>query len=144
MDKKAIKIVYNGYSIDIVLNTRITYLCSDSATGKTMLFSLLKDYALIEELPGLILFSCHSGTSYKELADVLKEAEDKIIFIDNADHALVKSEVYDAIDSDLCDEDSNNYYVLIGRDTRLANLVTSLAKPVISGDNVSIRYLFGG
>ena len=71
------------------------------------------------------MFSCHSGTSYKELADVLKEAEDKIIFIDNADHALMKSEVYDAIDSDLCDGDSNNYYVLIGRDTRLANLVTS-------------------
>lgn len=140
---KSIKITHSVYTVDISLNSRITYLCSDSGTGKTMLFELLNSYNIIKGIPELVLISCNSKIGVDEVANLLVACKDKIIFIDNADHVIRNNKVCSIIENDLSNKSSGNYYIISGRDTRLTFLVSDLAKPVITEDRAYIRYLFG-
>lgn len=140
---KRIQFTLGTYRIDIQLNTRITTIWGYTATGKTLIYNLIRDYKMITGAKGFVLLKADNEDDVEPVSVIgkLKNANDSVVVIDNADHILRSEEVYEFI---LEDYSRGNYYILLGRDTRLVHKVSDIAMPSIKGNDISIKYLSGG
>ena len=105
--------IHTSYIINFTFTNNITILTGNSATGKTASFSFIKECMAVN--PTLL---CLNYLDYqKELKALIKQAERKLIVIDNMD-ILLDDETRKYISLD-----ESNQYLLIGRNPR--NLFTT-------------------
>ncbi|MCC2865949.1 ATP-binding protein [Anaerovorax odorimutans] len=96
---------HTSFLVDFEFTNNITILTGDSGTGKSAVFSFMQE-DMIEE-PRLLCMNYLDIN--KDIASMIKEAEGKLIVIDNADLLL---------DNDLRKYiafDEKNQYLIIGR-----------------------------
>lgn len=137
---KQLKFSYMNYwNVDIKLRDRITELSGDTATGKTLIYSIIEDYVKennIKDIKCLDKDFC-SKLGVNAVLDILKTYKDSVVVIDQANAVLRNDGIEDYISYDF---DSNNHYLLIGRSLPTTSRYTEMAKPDINGRNVSIKY----
>lgn len=105
--------IHTSYIINFTFTNNITILTGDSATGKTASFSFIKECMAVN--PTIL---CLNYLDYqKDLKALIKQAEGKLIVIDNMD-ILLDDETRKYISLD-----ESNQYLLIGRNPR--NLFTT-------------------
>lgn len=105
--------VHTSYVVNFDFTNNITILTGESATGKTAVFSFVKECMALN--PDIL---CLSYLDYqKDILQVIKQAEHKLIVIDNAD-ILLNDETRRYISLD-----DRNQYLIIGRNPR--NLFTT-------------------
>lgn len=105
--------VHTSFVLDFNFTSNITILTGDSGTGKTASFSFIKECMALN--PDIM---CLNYLDYqKDIADIIKKANGKLIVIDNAD-VLLDDDVrkYIALDD-------KNQYLIIGRNPK--NLFTT-------------------
>lgn len=105
--------VHTSFIVDFKFTNNITVLTGDSGTGKTASFSFIKECMALN--PDIM---CLNYLDYqKDIADIIKSAERKLIVIDNAD-VILDDDVrkYIALDD-------KNQYLIIGRNPK--NLFTT-------------------
>ena len=105
--------VHTSFVLDFNFTSNITILMGDSGTGKTASFSFVKECMAMN--PDIM---CLNYLDYqKDIADIIKKANGKLIVIDNAD-VLLDDDVrkYIALDD-------RNQYLIIGRNPK--NLFTT-------------------
>ena len=105
--------VHTSFVLDFNFTSNITILMGDSGTGKTASFSFIKECMAMN--PDIM---CLNYLDYqKDIADIIKKANGKLIVIDNAD-VLLDDDVrkYIALDD-------KNQYLIIGRNPK--NLFTT-------------------
>ncbi|WP_269478022.1 ABC transporter ATP-binding protein [Hominibacterium faecale] len=96
---------HTSFLVDFEFTNNITILTGDSGTGKSAVFSFMQE-DMVEE-PRLLCMNYLDIN--KDIASMIKEAEGKLIVIDNADLLL---------DNDLRKYiafDEKNQYLIIGR-----------------------------
>lgn len=100
--------VHTSFVVDFKFTNNITILTGDSGTGKTASFSFIKEYmALNTDIV------CLNYLDYqKNILNIIKSEEKKLIVIDNAD-VLLNDDIrkYIALDD-------KNQYLLIGRNPK--------------------------
>lgn len=100
--------VHTSFVLDFEFTSNITILTGDSGTGKTASFSFIKECMALN--PNIM---CLNYLDYqKDIADIIKKANGKLIVIDNAD-VLLDDDVrkYIALDD-------KNQYLIIGRNPK--------------------------
>ena len=100
--------VHTSFVLDFNFTSNITILMGDSGTGKTASFSFIKECMAMN--PDIM---CLNYLDYqKDIADIIKKANGKLIVIDNAD-VLLDDDVrkYIALDD-------RNQYLIIGRNPK--------------------------
>ena len=100
--------VHTSFIVDFKFTNNITILTGDSGTGKTASFSFIKECIAIN--PDII---CLNYLDYhKDINNIIKTAEGKLIVIDNAD-ILLDDDIrkYIALDD-------KNQYLIIGRNPK--------------------------
>lgn len=100
--------VHTSFVVDFKFTNNLTILTGDSGTGKTALFSFIKECMAIN--PNII---CLNYLDYqKNISNIIKSAEGKLIVIDNAD-ILLDDDIrkYIALDD-------KNQYLIIGRNPK--------------------------
>ena len=105
--------VHTSFVLDFKFTSNITMLMGDSGTGKTAAFSFIKECMALN--PEIL---CLNYLDYqKDIADIIKNANRKLIVIDNAD-VLLDDDIrkYIALDD-------KNQYLIIGRNPK--NLFTT-------------------
>lgn len=105
--------VHTSFVLDFKFTSNITILTGDSGTGKTASFSFIKECMALN--PDIM---CLNYLDYqKDIADIIKKANGKLIVIDNAD-VLLDDDIrkYIALDD-------KNQYLIIGRNPK--NLFTT-------------------
>ena len=105
--------VHTSFVLDFEFTSNITILTGDSGTGKTASFSFIKECMALN--PDIM---CLNYLDYqKDIADIIKNANGKLIVIDNAD-VLLNNDMrkYIALDD-------KNQYLIIGRNPK--NLFTT-------------------
>lgn len=105
--------VHTSFIVDFKFTNNITVLTGDSGTGKTASFSFIKECMALN--PDIM---CLNYLDYqKNIANMIKSAEGKLIAIDNAD-VLLDDDIrkYIALDD-------KNQYLIIGRNPK--NLFTT-------------------
>ena len=105
--------VHTSFVLDFEFTNNITILTGDSGTGKTASFSFIKECMALN--PDIM---CLNYLDYqKNIADIIKSANGKLIVIDNAD-VLLDDDIrkYIALDD-------KNQYLIIGRNPK--NLFTT-------------------
>lgn len=100
--------VHTSFLVDFKFTNNITILMGDSGTGKTASFSLIEECMAVN--PDIL---CLNYLDYqKDILTVIKNAEKKLIVIDNADILLDdKTRKYIALDD-------KNQYLIIGRNPK--------------------------
>ena len=108
-----VQVSNNHISFTLELERNITILCGDSATGKTTLIGMLRDYEENSRSSGVVV-QCPKPCRVMTNADWeyrLGGIHDSIVFLDEG-NAFVKSEAFArAIQS------SSNYYVIVTRES---------------------------
>ena len=100
-----IQTTHTSYEVDFILETNVTFIVGDSGTGKTAVFSLLKELAAENKT-----IKCYNYLDKKTgYRTAIKRANGKLIIIDNAD-ILLDDEMRWYIATD-----GKNQYILIGR-----------------------------
>lgn len=138
---KHIKFKIEPYNIDILLKKRITNLCGESATGKSLIYEMLKGYNTMNLnetyvcIDALNMFNIDADS----ITNKLNKLNNTIIIIDQANHFLNNYKIEQFIRKDYKKE---NYYILLGRTLGVVSAMSELAEPVIDGNNISIKYLF--
>lgn len=103
--KDRIKSSHTSFEVDLVLDMNITFIIGDSGTGKSAVFSIIKEMAAEDKN-----IKCYNyldkSTGYKK---AIRLAKDKLFVIDNADILLD-----DSLRSYIS-MDGQNQYVIIGR-----------------------------
>jgi predicted ATP-binding protein involved in virulence len=105
--------VHTSFVLDFKFTSNITILTGDSGTGKTASFSFIKECMALN--PDIM---CLNYLDYqKDIADIIKNSNGKLIVIDNAD-VLLNNDMrkYIALDD-------KNQYLIIGRNPK--NLFTT-------------------
>ena len=105
--------VHTSFVLDFKFTSNITILTGDSGTGKTASFSFIKECMALN--PDIM---CLNYLDYqKDIADIIKNLNGKLIVIDNAD-VLLNNDMrkYIALDD-------KNQYLIIGRNPK--NLFTT-------------------
>lgn len=105
--------VHTSFVLDFKFTSNITILTGDSGTGKTASFLFVKECMALN--PDIM---CLNYLDYqKDIADIIKNANGKLIVIDNAD-VLLNDDMrkYIALDD-------KNQYLIIGRNPK--NLFTT-------------------
>lgn len=100
--------VHTSFIVDFKFTNNITVLTGDSGTGKTASFSFIKECMALN--PNIM---CLNYLDYqKNIADMIKAADRKLIVIDNAD-VLLDDDIrkYIALDN-------KNQYLIIGRNPK--------------------------
>lgn len=99
---------HTSFVLDFEFTNNITILTGDSGTGKTASFSFIKECMALN--PDIV---CLNYLDYqKNIGDIIKNAEKKLIVIDNADVLLDDdTRKYIALDD-------KNQYLIIGRNPR--------------------------
>lgn len=97
--------VHTSFVVDFKFTNNITILTGNSGTGKTASFSFIKECMAVN--PNIV---CLNYLDYqKNILNILKEMEKKLVVIDNADILLDdKTRKYIALDD-------KNQYLIIGR-----------------------------
>lgn len=100
--------VHTSFLVDFEFTNNITILMGDSGTGKTASFSFIEECMAVN--PDIL---CLNYLDYqKDILTVIKNAEKKLIVIDNADILLDdKTRKYIALDD-------KNQYLIIGRNPK--------------------------
>ena len=122
---------YLKYEFDIKRN--ITVIKGNSATGKTTLLEMLREYN--EEEDSGITVQCDKECVVlygKDWQRKLQDITDSIVFIDESGRFTKSEEFASAI------QDSNNYYVIVSRE-KLSNLPYSIQE--IYGIRENGKYL---
>ena len=99
---------HTSFVLDFVFTNNITILTGDSGTGKTASFSFIKECMVLN--PNIV---CLNYLDYqKNIGDIIRNAEKKLIVIDNAD-ILLDDDIrkYIALDD-------KNQYLIIGRNPK--------------------------
>ncbi len=105
--------VHTSFVVDLNFTNNITILTGDSGTGKTVLFSFIKECMALN--PNIM---CLNYLDYqRDIASMIKSAEKKLIVIDNAD-VLLDDDIRKHIAVD-----DKNQYLIIGRNPK--NLFTT-------------------
>lgn len=105
--------VHTSYIVNFTFTNNITILTGDSATGKTVTFSFIKECMAIN--PNIL---CFNYLDYqKDIKEILTKTKGKLVVIDNADILL------DDIARKYISLDSDNQYLIIGRNPK--NLFTT-------------------
>lgn len=101
-------IVHTSFIVDFKFTNNITILTGDSGTGKTASFSFIKECMAIN--PNIICLNYLDY--YKDINNIIKTVEGKLIVIDNAD-ILLDNDIrkYIALDD-------KNQYLIIGRNPK--------------------------
>lgn len=100
--------VHTSFIVDFKFTNNITVLTGDSGTGKTASFSFIKECMALN--PNIL---CLNYLDYqKDIAGIIKSADEKLIVIDNAD-VLLDDDIrkYIAVDN-------KNQYLIIGRNPK--------------------------
>ena len=100
--------VHTSFIVDFKFTNNITVLTGDSGTGKTASFSFIKECMALNSN-----IMCLNYLDYqKNIADMIKSADRKLIVIDNAD-VLLDDDIrkYIALDN-------KNQYLIIGRNPK--------------------------
>lgn len=99
---------HTSFVLDFEFTNNITILTGDSGTGKTASFSFIKEYMALN--PDIV---CLNYLDYqKNIGDIIKNVEKKLIVIDNADVLLDDdTRKYIALDD-------KNQYLIIGRNPK--------------------------
>ena len=100
--------VHSSFIVDIIFQNNITILMGDSGIGRTTVFSFIRECEVIN--PKLL---CLNYLDYqKDIQEIIKNAEGKLIVIDNADILLDDdTRKYISIDD-------KNQYLIIGRNPK--------------------------
>ncbi|MEE1010232.1 MAG: ABC transporter ATP-binding protein [Agathobacter sp.] len=99
---------HTSFVLDFEFTNNITVLTGDSGTGKTASFSFIKECMVLN--PDIV---CLNYLDYqKNIGDIIRNAEKKLIVIDNAD-VLLDDDIrkYIALDD-------KNQYLIIGRNPK--------------------------
>ena len=100
--------VHTSYIVNFTFTNNITILTGDSATGKTVTFSFIKECMAIN--PNIL---CFNYLDYqKDIKEILTKTKGKLVVIDNADILL------DDITRKYISLDSDNQYLIIGRNPK--------------------------
>jgi predicted ATP-binding protein involved in virulence len=100
--------VHTSFVVDFTFTNNITILTGDSGTGKTAAFSFIQECMAVNSD-----VMCLNYLDYqKNIAEVIKSVEKKLIVIDNAD-VLLSDDIrkYIALDN-------KNQYLIIGRNPK--------------------------
>ena len=100
--------IHTSFVVDFNFTNNITILTGDSGTGKTASFSFIKECMALN--PDIM---CFNYLDYqKDIGNMIKSTEKKLIVIDNAD-VLLNDEIrkYIAVDD-------KNQYLIIGRNPK--------------------------
>lgn len=99
---------HTSFVLDFEFTNNITILMGDSGTGKTVSFSFIKECMALN--PDIV---CLNYLDYqKNIGDMIRNTEKKLIVIDNADILLDDdTRKYIALDN-------NNQYLIIGRNPK--------------------------
>jgi len=100
-----IKSNHTSFEIDLVLDINITFIIGDSGTGKSMVFSIIKEMAAEDKTIKCFNY-LDKRTGYK---NAIKLSKGKLFVIDNAD-ILLDDSLRSYISTD-----GKNQYVIIGR-----------------------------
>lgn len=100
--------IHTSYIINFTFTNNITILTGDSATGKSVLFSFIKECEAVNpDILCLNYLDCQ-----KDVKEIIKRAKGKLIVVDNAD-ILLSDDVRKHISLD-----NNNQYFIIGRNPK--------------------------
>ncbi len=123
-------------NVHIELKGNYTVLIGNSATGKSYIYETISQHVTENSEENIYCFNIDNVDDSRPqiIIDKLKELNDAIIFIDQADSIFSNTEIRDYVESD-----RNNYYIIASRN--FARLYTELAKPVITENSMSIKYL---
>lgn len=100
--------VHTSFIVDFTFTNNITILAGDSGTGKTAVFSFIRECMAVN--PKLL---CLNYLDYqKNIRDLIEQAEGRLIVIDNAD-ILLDDDVRKCISLD-----GRNQYLIIGRNPK--------------------------
>lgn len=100
--------VHSSFIVNFKFTNNITILTGDSGTGKTAAFSFIREcMAVNSRILCLNYLDCQ-----KDIGDVIRHAEGKLIVIDNAD-ILLEDETRKYISLD-----DRNQYLIIGRNPK--------------------------
>ena len=100
--------VHTSFVLDFEFTSNITILTGDSGTGKTASFSIIKECMAVN--PDIL---CLNYLDYqKDIADIIKKANRKLIVIDNVDILLG-----DDLRKHIALDDKNQY-LIIGRNPK--------------------------
>lgn len=100
--------VHSSFIVDIIFQNNITILMGDSGIGRTTVFSFIRECEVIN--PKLL---CLNYLDYqKDIQEIIKNAEGKLIVIDNADILL------DDDTRKYISLDDKNQYLIIGRNPK--------------------------
>lgn len=99
---------HTSFVLDFEFRNNITILTGDSGTGKTASFSFIKECMVLN--PDIV---CLNYLDYqKDIGDIIRNAEKKLIVIDNADILLDDdTRKYVALDN-------KNQYLIMGRNPK--------------------------
>lgn len=105
--------VHSSFIVDFIFKNNITVLMGDSGIGKTAAFSFVRECMAVN--PKIL---CFNYLDYqKDIKEVIRNAEGKLIVIDNADILL------DDDTRKYISLDDKNQYLIIGRNPK--NLFTT-------------------
>lgn len=133
---KNLEFTYMDYiKVNLQLKQKMTVLNGDSATGKSYLYNILEQYAMEEKRKDIVCIDIDNFDPDKpeNTIEKIRQVEDGIIAIDQADDILINKRLRDYIMSD-----KKNYYIIMGR--KYYRQYSELAKPKISKDRIEIRY----
>lgn len=99
-----LKIVHTSFIVNFSFTNNVTILTGAAGTGKSMVFSFIREHAAINEQ-----LACINHLNYQEdIINIISNAEGKMIVIDNAD-ILLGDDIRKKISLD-----EKNQYLIIG------------------------------
>lgn len=104
------RIAHEPFMIDFTFANNITILTGASGTGKSMVFSFIKEI----EINNFQLLCLNYENAQDEIRDILSETEGKLIAIDNADILLS-----DDVRKNISIDDKNQYLIIGGNPGKL-------------------------
>lgn len=100
--------VHTSFIVDLKFTSNITILTGDSGTGRTLVFSIIRECMAVN--PKLL---CFNYLDYQnDMKDMISKADGKLIVIDNAD-ILLNDDTRKYISLD-----DRNQYLIIGRNPK--------------------------
>lgn len=123
---------YLNIRIDFVLNNNIEFVVGDSGTGKSFVWQIFNnDKAFDSSIETL------NYTDINKAGEVIKNAEGKLIVIDNAD-LLLDSNIRKKIAFD-----TSNQYIIFGRNPDCLYLTKDNFKKVnVNGNTIELKNFF--
>jgi len=96
---------HTSFEVDLYIENNVTFICGESGSGKSALFSFLEEYSAEDKRIRCFNFLDHNK-SYKSS---IKHSKGKLFVIDNAD-VLLDDNIRNYIAFD-----GSNQYIIIGR-----------------------------